>query len=266
MARRSGPTLYEAMSKSAPARPTASAPIGRRPGGDPDRPVPPALLTPGSMVRLPVGYVWVIGVLVAGMVIGAYLMGRANGLETGRSEMSEVQAATERVARETARLREPGTAAGVSGVPAPAPATGTRRDPAGDVPIMSTAPGGLVVPGGVAADPSGRPSDPLLDRRASGKSYYQIITTTFDDAMLTARLVSVEGASLGLDAQVVRGDTDRLASVILHPGFDLGKFTKADEDRWRRVIRELGSRVRGRLKLKSSSEQPFSDSFIITRP
>ena len=240
MPRRSGPTLYEAMSRTAAHGSTAPTPKGRRTASpEHDRPVPPTLLTPGSAIRLPVGYVWVIGIGVLALTIGAYLVGHSKGVAVGKVALQESRAAVDRVARETSRIREPE----VAGPRVPDP---------------------LVIPGGSPADPATRPTDVLRDRRRSGTTYYQIITTTFDDARLTAELVSVEGASLGLDAQVVRGDTDKLASVILHPGFR--SQSEEDEDQWERVIRELGSRMVGKLKLKKPSDQPFSDFFKFTHP
>ncbi len=261
MPRRSGPTLYEAMSRTAAHGSTAPTPKGRRTASpEHDRPVPPTLLTPGSAIRLPVGYVWVIGIGILALTIGAYLLGHSKGVAAGQAARQESEAAADRVARETSRIREPeaaGTDESLDRFPSGAP----RSSAEASAPRTSAR---LVVPGGIPADPASRPSDVLKDRRRSGDTYYQIITTTFDDARRTAELVSVQGASMGLDAQVVRGDTDKLASVILHPGFR--SQSEEDEDQWERVIRELGSRMVGKLKLKKPSDQPFSDFFKFTHP
>jgi len=247
------------MSRSAAGgTPPPSSVIGRRPAPEPDRPVQPALLTPGSAVRVPVGYVWVLVTGVVALTIGGYLIGRSRGFEAGRAESARTLAAADQAARETARLREPGA----------------TTDPVrpGERPGGTGEPGrwsGTTGTGGVGTDPDGldrvpaggRPSDVLAERRTSGKWYFQIITTTYDNAVATAELVSTAGADLGLDAQVVPGDTDQFATVILLPGFDKASMTDEDEDWWRETIRELGSRVVGKVKFSSTTERPFGDAF-----
>ena len=99
------------------------------------------------------------------------------------------------------------------------------------------------------------------DRRESGKTYYQLITTRYDDAVETAEVVRAAVADLGLDAQVVRGENGRLASVILLPGFERRSSTEAERGHWDQRMRILRSRVAG--KLKFSGEQPFADAFLV---
>jgi hypothetical protein len=235
--------------------------MGRRAAAESDRPVQPALLTPGSAIRLPVGYVWVLVLGVLGLTVGGYLLGRSRGIEFGRQEAARTVAAADQAARETARLREPDIAVEpgrAGGVPAGGTTSAGPPAGAGAMPITRT-----------GSDAGGGPSDVLAERRESGKWYFQIITTTYDNAVATARLVSEEGRRLGLDAQVVPGDTDQFATVILLPGFDKASLTVEGEDWWRTTIRELGSRVAGRVagkaagkvKFSSTTERPFADAF-----
>lgn len=256
MARRSGPTLYEAMSRSAAAGTPSPSAAGRRPTSDPDRPAQPALLTPGSAVRVPVGYVWVLVIVVLGLSVGSFLLGHARGVDAGRVEMERTLTATDQAARETARLREPV----VDQVPAGGRNPGTPSES-----VRAADSGGGTRPSPIPPADT-RPSDVLAERRESGKWYYQIITTTYDKAVETATLVSVEGRTLGLDAQVVPGDTGQFATVILHPGFDKASMSDEDQDWWPRAIRELGSRMVGKVTLSSSSERPFSDAFPKRHP
>jgi hypothetical protein len=219
--------------------------------------VQPVLLTPGAAVRLPVGYVWVLVVGVLVLTVGGYLLGRSRGIELGRSESTRTRAAQEEAARETARLREPVATSTPTG-------SGDRSRPpvAGDRPPMGRPPVG----GGARVDAGGRPSDVLAERRESGKWYYQIITTKYDNAVETARIVSAQGAGLGLDAQVVPGEDGQFATVILLPGFDNESLTQEDRMRWRETIRELGSLVAGKVTLSSTAERPFADAFARRHP
>jgi len=118
MMKRSGPTLYEAMSQS-PAAPRATP--GRRPRNpDSERPAAATLLTPGRSIRLPVGFAWVGVVLVAGLMIGAYLLGFSRGERAAEASAATVDAALLEAVQEAGRVREPVSAptkppAGASG-------------------------------------------------------------------------------------------------------------------------------------------------------
>ena len=46
---------------------------------EPDRPSTSKMLTPGSVVRLPVGYVWVAVVFIVAVAAGLYILGRSHG-------------------------------------------------------------------------------------------------------------------------------------------------------------------------------------------
>ena len=105
MMKRSGPTLYEAMSQS-PAAPRATP--GRRPRNpDSERPAAATLLTPGRSIRLPVGFAWVGVVLVAGLMIGAYLLGFSRGERAAEASAATVDAARLEAVQEAGRVREP---------------------------------------------------------------------------------------------------------------------------------------------------------------
>lgn len=257
MVRRSGPTLYEAMSKTA-ASGTTPAPTGRRPAAtESDRPATPVLFTPGSMVRLPVGYVWVLLIAAVLAMVGAYLLGHGRGESAGRTAMQQTLAAVDRVTQETARVREPDAAGERSTAASPSPSpqdpVSTPSTNRGDVP-RPPAGGGVVAAGE-------KPPSVLLDRRTSGKWYYQLITTRHSDAITTAEVVREAVADLGLDAQVVQGDNPGLSSVILLPGFDRRSQTDDERRNWDDRMRLLRSRVAG--KLKFSGDQPFGDAFPI---
>lgn len=105
MVKRSGPTLYEAMSQS-PAAPRATP--GRRPRNpESERPAAATLLTPGRSIRLPVGFAWVGVLLVAGLMIGAYLLGFSRGERAAAASAATEDAARVEAAQEAGRVREP---------------------------------------------------------------------------------------------------------------------------------------------------------------
>ena len=120
MMKRSGPTLYEAMSQS-PATPRVTT--GRRiRNPESERPAAATLLTPGRSIRLPVGFAWVSVVLVAGLMIGAYLLGFSRGGRAAETSAAAADAARFEAAQEAGRVREP-----VSPLPrGPAGASGDR--------------------------------------------------------------------------------------------------------------------------------------------
>jgi hypothetical protein len=241
------------MSRSAAGNAVPRPTSTRRPAAESDRPVQPALLTPGSAVRVPVGYVWVLTIAVIAAVVGSFMIGRSRGFEAGRIEGGRLRIAEEQASQEAALLREP-VAPVVSDGPARSVATGSESARTVREPVSSPPAGGA----GIAAD---RPSDVLAERREPGKWYYQIITTRYDLAVEVASAVSQAGKDLGLDAQVVPGETGGLAIVYLLPGFDKASLTEGDQERWRKNIRELGSRVVGKVSFGSSTEHPFSDAF-----
>ena len=105
MMKRSGPTLYEAMSQS-PATPRVT-PGRRTRNPESERPAAATLLTPGRSIRLPVGFAWVGVVLVAGLMIGAYLLGFSRGEIAAEASAATADAARFEAAQEAGRVREP---------------------------------------------------------------------------------------------------------------------------------------------------------------
>ncbi len=256
MAKRSGPTLYEAMSKSAAGGVAARPSSSRRATTDSDRPAQPVLLTPGAAVRLPVGYIWVLGIAFIGLTVGAYFLGHSKGMEAGRRDLQQSITVAEEAAVATARLREPGDR-GVSGSGGGgSEGSGPRDARAGTSASSPSRP--------PAADSSPRPSDVMVDRRQEGLHYYRLVLTNRTEAIKTAKVVSIEGESLGLDAQVAPGENGQFAVVLL-PGFD--PKTASDEElaRWPQVIGQLASKVVGKIRFKDS-ERPFSDAFAKRYP
>ncbi len=261
MARRSGPTLYEAMSRSAAGSSSTAKPGRRSPGGDADRPSTPVLFTPGSMVRLPVGYVWVLvaGAIIA--VVAAFLWGQARGEDAARKELEATWVPRERAAEEIARVREPEADGRKSDAKTPMPAREVTAGPSPRPTPRNASELPPPPPGGVFQAKGATLPSVAAERRESGKHYYQLITTRYGDAVKTAEVVRAAVADLGLDAQVVRGENGRLASVILLPGFERGSLTDAERRNWDQRMRLLRSSVAG--KLKFSGEQPFADAFLV---
>ncbi|MAD19268.1 MAG: hypothetical protein CMJ52_03490 [Planctomycetaceae bacterium] len=74
---------------------------------DSERPAAATLLTPGRSIRLPVGFAWVGVVLVAGLMIGAYLLGFSRGGRIAEETAKAAEVARFEAAQEAGRVREP---------------------------------------------------------------------------------------------------------------------------------------------------------------
>ena len=237
MRKRSGPTLYEVMSQS-PASPVNRS--GRREQvAEPDRPSTSKMLTPGSVVRLPVGYVWVAVVLVVAFAAGLYLLGRSHGAASMQRTLA-VQAAggMATTARESL-LREPET---------------SRRSVR-----ASKVSGPRVVVAPVATPVAAPNVDVMEDRRVAGHTYHYILYTTVPKARRVAEEIVSRGADLGLDAMVLQSDNGHSAHVILLPSVD--DRPDLTSDAWRGKISELGSRFVGDDEFEWNSRVPFHDYY-----
>lgn len=202
------------------------------------------MFTPGSVVRLPVGYLWVMGIAVIALAVATYLAGHARGRSAGREQLARTMEATDRAEQETSRIREPsgGGTVGSAGSNGGAAESDPARPGPSSAEMAVSAPG----------------EDVTAERRESGKMYYRVITTNRDEAIRTARLIRRVGVDLGLDAQVVWNDNPGLTPVILHPGIAVEDYTPQARARWNELILELGSRLVGEVKFVG---RPFKDAY-----
>ena len=245
------------MSQSAASKRSATPRDATRPNEE--RPGNSALLTPGSAVRFPVGYIWMAIVLVLGLVIGAYFLGSGHGREAGRAEAGMVANARVIAREEAGMLREveaPGRIAGRAG-----PDSNSQKRSGTRIPTPEN------LPSGFPAMPDGARS---LDRtrnlqtecRERGYAYNQIIGgIPLKNALHVAAEIRAAGEDLGLDAIVVerqtRGSRVKSGSVMLLPGFRLPQ-SSSDKAAWKRRISELSRRLADDPFLKSD-QTPFSD-------
>ena len=237
MRKRSGPTLYEVMSQS-PASPVNRS--GRREQvTEPDRPSTSKMLTPGSVVRLPVGYVWVAVVFIVAVAAGLYILGRSHGAASMQRTLA-IQAAggmattaRESLLREPQPSRRPVRSSKVSG------------------PRTRVAP--VITPVAAAT------VDVMEDRRVAGHTYHYILYTTVPKARRVAEEIVARGADLGLDAMVLQSDNGHSAHVILLPSVD--DRPDLTSDAWRKKISDLGSRFIGDDEFEWNSRVPFHDYY-----
>jgi len=174
-----------------------------------------ALLTPGRLVRLPVGYVWIsIGAIIAAVVL-SYVVGHASGrrmVERERDlDLATAVAAAERGLNGSGVARDPLR----SGTDTPADA----RSGAGRTATGGGADGGLGGGGGGAAGRTtpGQTSGaavPTGDPRVAGHHYYVLAHGTEEGAPRMAAFLRENG----VDARVVTDHNGRLRKVIALPG------------------------------------------------
>lgn len=245
------------MSQSTPpARPTTT---GRPVRPEADRPGNPRLLTPGSVVRVPVGFVWIGIVAVVILLIGAYWLGSRRGFDDGRAEGQQVVKSLQEVERTANTRREPGSAASES--------TPTRRPRARNVvqdpsPVVASASTGMSRSRPKGAENLDRSVDVQVERREDGWSYMVVLYTKLDSARAVAESIRENGKDLGVDAMVEPSNNGRLASVILLPGSP-GPFSAAEQTAWDRRIDELAERIaddpiwRGKRPLKGYYAESF---------
>lgn len=245
------------MSQSAASK--RSSPTGRSSTSVDERPGNSALLTPGSAVRFPVGYIWIAIVVAVALVIGAYVLGTGHGREAGRTEAGVVATAREAAREEAGMLRE---------VDVQRPTANRSAADSGDRKMAkkpAAAPKGRSA--GLPAPPAGagsldRNRDLQAECRVRGYAYNQIIGgIPLKNAVHVASKIRAAGEDLGLDAIVVerqtRGSRVKSGSVMLLPGFRLPQST-SDKAAWKRRINELSRRLADDPFLKSDPT-PFSD-------
>ena len=240
MPRRSGPTLYEVMSQSSPsARPTSS---GRPSRAEIDRPTNSRLLTPGSVVRIPVGFVWIGIVLGLILLVTSYWMGSQRGFEQGRAEGQQVGRSMQEVARTSALRREPeagsNSIAQVQSSGSQADSSPSRDVASGDASLPRKS--ALALPGG--AEDLDRTIDVGVERRQPGWTYKVVLYTKLEFAREVAESIRENGVDLGVDAMVEKSNNGRFGTVILLPGSP-GSFTEQQMIGWDRRIEELAERV-----------------------
>ena len=228
-----------------------------------DRPSNSRLLTPGSVVRIPVGFVWIGIVVVVILMVIAFLMGSRRGFEEGRLEGQQVGRSMEEVARTATLRREPSLGTGPSQpestldrqVASPArPPSSPQREPA---------PGSsLPLPDG--AEGLDRSIDIEVERRRPGWTYKVVLYTKLQNAREVARSIREKGRDLGVDAMVKRSQNGQLGTVILLPGTP-GRFTEQQMIEWERRIEELAERVadepvwRGQRPFTGHYAEPFGE-------
>ena len=256
MPRRSGPTLYEVMSQSSPpARP----PSGRPSKSEIDRPTNSRLLTPGSVVRIPVGFVWIGLVIGLGLLALTYWTGSRRGYELGRAEGQQVSRSMQEIDRTSGLRREPETGSNPA-VPLEPGASGSVSGSAGPRSRDSSSDQGGSSGARGAAAPD-RSIDVEVERRQPGWTYKVVLYTKLEFARQVAESIREKGADLGVDAMVERSQNGRFGTVILLPGSP-GPLTEQQMIEWERRIEELAERVADEPVW--SGQRPFTGHYAET--
>ena len=195
----SNPALYELIHARAAAH--HAKPKGR---DDPPEASPEEMgrwLSPGRTVRFPIGYLFIAGALIGGLVIGTYIFGYRRGEQTAGAGYEESLLTLARRSEEM-RTRDP--------LVVPGRVVETSESVAG---------GAVDRPEAAALPPaldSGTGGQIFHDPRRPGLTYFVLVETVVEGAERLARYCRGHG----LEAYVVGDDTRRFRKVIALPGFD----------------------------------------------
>ena len=196
MGRRNGPTLYEAMSRVPPPSAAGDGEDSSDHMQDMDRPNPSPLLTPGRVVRVPVGYVWIaMGGLIL-LAVLAYMYGFSRGSSQAQADASRISAGLEQKLSEGFQVRDP---------------------------LLNAAP--------EVRKPDRRPDNG--DPRVPGMAYFIAETPLKERSMEIVTFIREQGQ--GLDAAIVPADNERLRQIIVLPGFKPSEAKTRDQLR-KRII------------------------------
>ena len=238
MPRRSGPTLYEVMTRS-------SMPGGPRPRGDskgqtsePERPAASRLLTPGRVIRVPVGYVWIVGGGVILLLALSYVFGFSRGRTLADDNAIRISEGLAETMREGARIQDP---------------LAKSNDTMASARVLDT-----VLSVEVEVDrpetvkkPTVKPRRPGPAVRAVGTAYFVAETPLAGRAEEICDFIRANG----LDAMVVETENSRFRQVIVLPGFDPGD-TEA-RSRLQQQIIEIGRK----FETQGRNNDNFDDTY-----
>ena len=221
MKRRGTPTLYEL------ARSTSAAG---------DSPASPTLALAMRSLRVPLGFLWLLGVAVLLVAILAYAFGYGRGKSAGFAE-GLTQSLGERTAQATAqRVRDPLTQQG-----------GEATAPAPRVEAASSAKQ-------VPAKTASKASPPGGDPRVSGYWYYTVARPSAAAAQDLLAFCRAEG----LDAHLVSDDNGKSRKIIVLPPLMNAEARKTPEgQKLEASIQKAGNR----WKAKAKGNKNFSDAY-----
>lgn len=251
------PALYELMrprSKSPPLAGSVPAPYTRAPVASPETDDSLSWLSPGRVIRIPVGYVFVAAVVLVAMMIGGYMAGyKQRQREEERQRALEVRrqldGVTDPLAAAPAMVpagpaASPGggggTGAPIAGRPEPASPTGAP----GAAQVQAGSSGGrLIVVRDGASDP-----------RVVGQNYLVVAMLAYEEAERAANFL----ASRGLEILLVPvHNRPSNWHVIVGRGFGSGEYYGPSGKRLEHDIHALGR------EYKSQHRGPvnFSDAW-----
>jgi hypothetical protein len=238
--------LYEMMTR-------VRSGISSRPAPPPEEPVDPGdpgepaaigeWLSPGRVVRLPVGYLLVAAALVVVLVIGAYVTGYRRADRRARADY------------ETA-LRDRMSSLG-GGMVGQDPLMNPVVDPPPVSPPVELVaqPDTAAASGPGRARPAGGGWGPVAsDPRQAGRFYFVVAETRPAGATRLAEFCRAEG----LEAYVVKGHNDRLRRVIILPGF----ASRSRSDPAVGAMQESILRVGRRWQARERSGSNLSDAYM----
>jgi hypothetical protein len=206
------PALYEMMraprasapsSAPTPVHEPAMVDSGQEAGASPLLEKLARCLTPGRVIRLPVGYLFLtVGITLILIFLG-YIAGFQRGGADARDKLSETMGVNEPFA--TGRVQDP------LGAAASAPGPGLLSSGRDSAPLQG---GPDSRPAGIRTSSQWGPIEPKSDPRVKGWTYYILAETTAQGASRLAEFCR----SNGLETYVIPANNGR-RKVIAFPGF-----------------------------------------------
>ena len=203
MPRRSGPTLYEVMNRSQAAGGSGPRNTGESQGNDSERPAASRLLTPGRVIRVPVGYVWTVCGGVVLLLALSYVFGYSRGRTVSDANAMRISQGLAEAIEEGTRIQDP--LMDTTAVTSPARVIDT---------VLSVETSVEKPQRPQAITP--RPRRPGSAVREIGKAYFVAETPLAGRAEEICDFIRDNG----LDALLVETQNSRFRQVIVLPGFD----------------------------------------------
>ena len=243
MGRRSGPTLYEVMSRSAAASGRSTPSRQPHVTSESERPAASRLISPGRVVRLPVGFMWMgIGGIIL-LIALAFAMGYSRGNTTAASEARKIAEGLDERLREGSRVRDPLV---VEQEQSPIPAR--VIDEAPKIPIKA--------PRRAVQSRASEAGDysPDEDVRKVGMAYFFAETPLKGRAREIVQFIRDNG----LDAIQISAEDERFRQIIVLPGFEPSDVNRKRQ--LRKQIIDIGEKFH---KLPGNNDH-FNDTFHAT--
>jgi len=225
-------------------RPPSARPQDNHTDADDDHLEPRSFLSPGRVIRVPVGYLLVGLAGFVALGVGAYSIGYQVGQQRARERIAQLEAAGSPPVATQDPLMTTGEEPSASGA-----------DKAASAPSDRTASGSSAV-GAASADSEESSANPANgDPRTPGMNYFIVAYYPPGEAARAAAFLRDNG----VEAAVVQTNSERFRYVVSLKGFPAGTLDSAEARRHEALLRQLGRR----WKRDHNGPSDFSDMWAL---